>query len=148
MKGKKSGKVERPDDGNVWKIVSVVFIALFIVILLWAIIGIRQTPHFDEPTLEQADVARSVVAQDLLASGDSIDNYDVSVTNRMLGFVGRHHPRNGVSIMEPESFLDMQNCLGRNLQVSLRGNSTGYVYTVDVDEQKILMKSFTEWFDD
>jgi len=141
------GKRDRHPDGKLWKIVSVIFIALFIAILLWAFTGMRPEHRFDEPTLVQAETAKALVAQDLLAGGDSIDNYDVLVTNRMLGFIGRSHPRNGMPPMRHEPCLERGTCPARNLQVSLRGNSTGYVYTVDIDEQRIMMKSFTEWFD-
>jgi hypothetical protein len=141
MKGKESGK-----ERNIWKLVSVVFIAMFILILVWGLISLRSRPQFLEPTSEQVDMARNVVAQDLQTMGDSIDDYEVIVTDRMVGFIGMPGPRNGmpgIKHMGPPNGMRM-----RNLQVSLRGNSTGYLYIIDLDSEGIAMRSFTEWFND
>lgn len=133
---------------NTWKIISVVFIVLFILILLWGLINVRPRYQFIEPTQDQIDMAKTVVANDLQVRGDSIDNYDVDVTNRVVGFIGRPRQGNGRPDIKPMEFPDRMSSLGSNIQVSLRGNSTGYVYIVDLDSEKILMRSFTEWFDD
>jgi len=142
MKNKKgnSGK-----ERNVWKMVSVVFITLFILILAWGLMNTRPRPTFTEPTQEQIDMAKSIVAQDLQARGDSIDNYEAFVTNRVVGFIGQPHPGNeGPDVRQINHLGEMENF--RNLQVSLRGNSTAYLYLVDADSGEILMRSFTEWF--
>jgi hypothetical protein len=139
MKNKRgnSGK-----ERNVWKMVSIVFIALFILILAWGLMNTRSRPAFTEPTQEQIDMAKGVVAQDLQARGDSIDNYEVLVTNRIVGLFGRPHLSNEEPAIEP--FGKMGNF--RNLQVSLRGNTTAYLYIVDIGSGKVVMRSFTEWF--
>jgi hypothetical protein len=143
MKGKKANPGAKR---NVWKIVSVVFISLFILILLWGITNLRSRPQFPEPTQEQTDMAVAVVTDDLQASGDSIDNYEVSVANRMIGFIGRPGPRNGMPGLKPGGHPDMARVSGENIQVALRGNSTGHLYIVDLESGSIVMHSFTEWF--
>lgn len=143
MKNKKgnSGK-----ERNVWKIVSVVFIALFILILAWGLMNTRPRPTFTEPTQEQIDMAKTIVAQDLQARGDSIDNYEVFVTNRVVGLFYRHPSDEGPATKQINPPGEMENF--RNLQVSLRGNSTAYLYLVNIDSEKILMRSFTEWLNE
>jgi len=141
MKGKKANPGAKR---NVWKIVSVVFISLFILILLWGLMNLRSRPQFSEPTQEQIDMAGAIVAGDLRASGDSIDNYEVSVTKRMVGFIGRSRPGNGMPGMKHMASTNGM----RNLQVSLRGNSTGHLYIVDLESESIVMHSSTEWFDE
>jgi Na+-transporting methylmalonyl-CoA/oxaloacetate decarboxylase gamma subunit len=142
MKNKKASRVK---EINAWKMVSAVFIVLFVLILAVGFIHPRIRPAFTEPTQEQASMAESIVAQDLQARGDSISNYEVSVTNRIVGFIGEPYPGNERLAMrqfslpgEPESF--------RNIQVSLRGNTTAYLYIVDIGSEKVVMRSFTEWF--
>ena len=138
-------KVNSGRERNVWKIVSLVFIALFIVILVWGLNNMRPRPTFTEPTQEQIDMAKAIAAQDLQAKGDSIDNYEVFVTNRIVGFIGEPQldkERHAIGQ------INMPGEVGnfRNLQVSLRGNSTAYLYLVDIGSGKIVMRSFTEWF--
>lgn len=142
MKKKKASRVK---ERNVWKIVSAVFIVLFVLILAVGFMHPRPRMAFTEPTQEQVSMAESVVAQDLQARGDNISNYEVSVTNRVIGFIGEPYPGNAMPAIrqfnlpgESENF--------RNLQVSLRGNTTAYLYIVDIDSEKITMRSFTEWF--
>jgi hypothetical protein len=139
----KSKASSREKERNIWKMVSVVFIVLFIIILAWGLTNIRPRPSFTEPTQGQIDMAESIVAQDLQARGDNISNYEVSVTNRIIGFIGEPHTWiERPSIRE----IDTQGEAGfDNLQVSLRGNSTAYLYIVNTDSEKIVMRSFTEW---
>lgn len=139
-------KAKPGEKRNIWKIVSVVFISLFILILVWGMINLRFRTHFPEPTQEQIDMAGAVVSEDLQAAGDSIDNYEVSVTNRMIGFIGRPGPGNGMPGRVPGNHHDMSGASGKNIQMSLRGNSTGHLYIVDLESESILMHSFTEWF--
>lgn len=141
MESKKAGR-----ERNVWKITSVVFIALFVIILLWSMLSLRPRYDFSEPTQEQIDMAESIVAQDLQSMGDSIDNYEVSVTDRMIGFMGRHEMMDGMPGMRHGGFPDEMSM--RNLQISLRNNSTGYLYIVNMDSERVMMRSFTEWFDE
>jgi hypothetical protein len=142
----KKSATKNSGQRNIWKIVSVVFIALFILILAWGVFGLRQKPNFTAPTEDQIDLAKTVVAEDLHTMGDSIDNYEVFVTNRIVGFIGKSHQRNGMHGMKPLGCPNMMGCSGRNIQVALKGNSSGYLYIVDMDSGKISMKSFTEWF--
>jgi hypothetical protein len=141
MKNMKGRKGNSRKERNMWKMVSLVFIALFILILAWGLMNTRPRPTFTEPTQEQIDAAKTIVAQDLQARGDNISNYEVFVTNRIVGLFGMPHPSNeepAINHIKPGDF--------RNIQVSLRGNTTAYLYIVNIDSGKILMRSFTEWF--
>jgi hypothetical protein len=142
MKNKKSSRAK---ERNVWKIVSAVFIMLFVLILALGFINPRPRPAFTEPTQEQISMAESIVAQDLQARGDNISNYEVSVTNRVIGFIGEPYPGNTMPAMRQFN-LPGEAGNFRNLQVSLRGNTTAYLYIVDIDSEKVAMRSFTEWF--
>jgi hypothetical protein len=124
---------------NVWKIVSVAFIAVFLTIIAGGFINAGTGKQFEEPTGDMIDFAQSVVARDLEASGDSMDNYEVLVTNRVVGLMNRH--QRGGPMMEPE-------CPCENIQVALRNQSTGMLYIIDAESGNIIMKSRTEWFDD
>ena len=142
MKNKRSSRVK---ERNVWKIVSAVFIVLFVLILVLGFMSPRPRMAFNEPTQEQIGMAESMVAQDLQARGDNISNYEVSVTDRIVGLIGNSRIGNAMPAIrqfnlpgEAENF--------RNLQVSLRGNTTAYLYIVDIDSEKVVMRSFTEWF--
>jgi hypothetical protein len=139
MKRKKNDS----DQRNVWKIVSIVFIVLFVLILIWGIANVRSRNPFTELNQGQIDMAKKVVAEDLESIGDSIDNYEVYVTNRPVGFIDR--PQGNGRPGNPIMFPDKDNNLS-NVQVSLRGNSSGYLYIIDMGSEKVLMRSFTEWF--
>jgi hypothetical protein len=135
-------------ERNVWKIVSAVFIALFIIVMIAGILNSRFRPPFmerlNEPTQEQIEMARSIVTHDLQARGDNISDYEVLVMNRMVGFISRPHPDGRLVMEQPESIIEgIQD--PANIQVLLRGNSTGYLYIINADSQKIVMRSFTEW---
>jgi hypothetical protein len=75
MKNMKARKANSGKERNTWKIVSIVFIALFILILAWGLMSTRPRPAFTEPTQAQIDAATTIVAQDLQARGDNISNY-------------------------------------------------------------------------
>ena len=131
-------------EKNPWKMVSVIFIILFIAILAWGILALRTKPEFTQLTEEQITLAEGIVSQDLESRGDDIENYEVSVTDRVVGFFERHGP--GMGPWTPCRNGDCQH--RRSIQVSLRGNTSGYLYIVDLDSERILMKSATEWFED
>ena len=132
---------------NIWKTVSVIFILLFVSIIAWGLLSLGSRPVFAELTEEQITLARDIVAEDLESSGDSIDNYEVSVTKRMIGFVGRGHHLNGGPYWKPVG-TDKAPCNMRGgVQVSLRNNYSGHLYIVDTQSRRVLMRSFTEWPD-
>jgi len=144
-------KTRPATERNVWKLVAIVFIALFAIVLAGGLLQMRLRSHpfmaqFPEPTQEQIELAKGIVAADLTLKGDSIDNYDVLVMNRMVGFLVRRPEDGKRFIGQPVPGPGMMG--PANIQVSLRGNSTGYLYIVDMESQKIIMRSFTEWFDE
>ena len=127
-----------------WKIISVVFISLFVLVVLFGIINTRfrmsLTEPQNEPTPNQIDLAKSIVAQDLQSRGDNISNYDVVVMNRMVGFINSPHP--GERVMGSPMPVPIDPV---DIQVSLHGNTTSYLYIINPDSQKVVMRSFTEW---
>jgi hypothetical protein len=145
MESKGEGK---KNERNTWKIVSIAFILVFVSVIAWGILSVRSAPEFSEPSEDQVGFARSIVASDLQGRGDSIENYEVIVTNRVVGYVGHDHMEGG---MHGPGFMGcpaMMNCYRRNVQVALMGNSSAYLYIVDMEEGKIVMRTFTEWMDD
>jgi hypothetical protein len=127
-------------ERNPWKIVSIIFIFLFIAILAWGILALRTKPVFAQITEEQITLAEGVVAQDLESRGDSIESYEVSVTNKAIGFFDGHHRPNGMPCMK--GGMCQQR---KGVQVSLRSNSSTHLYIVDLESKKVLMRSLTEW---
>jgi len=115
---------------NVWKVVSVVFIFLFILVIIGGVY-FRIPPHFrgqlNIPTQDQIDSAKATIAKELQKDGDDIQNYQVAVSENIRG-LGRMTPPRNI------------------LQVSLQKNSTMHLFLIDVDSGEILMHSRTEFY--
>ena len=139
-------KQERKTRRNMLKIVSIIFILLFVSALVGVFINASRAPKFTEPTEEQAESAISIVSYELKAMSDSIENYEIAVTNRMMGFIeGGHGMR---PVRSPGCMMESSGCHRNNIQVAVRNGSTTHLYIVDLDSGKIVMRSSTEWFDD
>ena len=143
----KSKKSSARGKRNIWKIVSVVFIILFISILAWGILSLRAKPVFTGITEQQITMAEGVVAQDLEARGDSIENYNVSVTNQVVGFVKGHSPM-GKHAVWPGHCPGPGGCQPANIQVILKADNSGMLYMVDSETGRVMMRSHTEWFNE
>lgn len=133
---------------NIWKIVSVAFIVIFISIIAAGIINAGTSRNFTQPTGDMVESAKGIVAQDLLERGDSIDNYEVFVMNRMVGFFNHRHARNGMPPMKPGPCPEEIQCFENNIQVALKSDSRDCLYIIDADSGKIVMRASTEWFND
>jgi len=106
---------------NIWKIVSLIFIALFVIVVA---AGFLLVSHFRSnllpPTSEQVTAAEAIVAQDLAANGDDIANYEVTVSPTA-------RKRTSQTI----------------LQVRLTQNATEHLYLLDLESSTILVHSQT-----
>jgi hypothetical protein len=128
---------------NVWKIVAAVFIILFCAALIGGLFRISQPrPPFMAPTQEQIDSAKAVVAQDLEKRGDDINNYEVIVSDRIGEFKNI-----GIGVSPKPSGRQGQVGMheGKIIHVSLYSNSTNHFYLIDMDSEKVVMHSLTEW---
>jgi len=135
---------------NPVKIFSLAFVAVFILILSLGVLNAGPSEAYAAPDGRQIETARSLVSADLQAGGEDIDDYEVQVTDRLVGFIGKH----GGSGMRPmEQGPNGIKCPGRsecprsNVEVILKGNSSSHLYVVDTSSRKILMHSRTKWFD-
>ncbi|MEM5812677.1 MAG: hypothetical protein QW286_03085 [Candidatus Aenigmatarchaeota archaeon] len=142
----KNKKPFHSKETNIWKLVSAVFILLFVFVLVLWFFSPRPRPAFIELTQEQKDIAKAIVTQDMQARGENISTYEIFVTNRAVGFIGKPRPDNFYGPRPsrcPEGICRMES-----VQVLLHTNSTSYLYIVDINKGKILMRSFTEWLND
>lgn len=130
---------------NIWKIIAVVFIVLFCAALIGGLFRISHPRSpFMAPTQEQIDSAKAIVAQELAKEGDDINNYEVIVSNRIGKFNGINigvHPGQSGRKIPPETRAE------KIIHISLHGNSTSHFYLVDIDSEKVIMHSFTEWME-
>lgn len=130
---------------NVWKIIAAVFIILFCAALIGGLFRITHTRSpFMAPTQEQIDSAKTIVAQELAKEGDDINNYEVIVSNRIGKFNGikiGFHPG------PPGRQVPAETRSEKVIHISLHGNSTTHFYLVDIDSERVIMHSFTEWME-
>lgn len=147
MKGNEN---KRKQKKNVWKIISVIFIVMFCLMLIG---GLMRVYHFmsvfSVPTQEQIDSAKDIIAQELENKGDDIDDYEISVSNRIIDF-DRMGRSKGIFV-EIEHSEDSKGIFDRimdsegTIQVSLVKNSTMHSYLIDVNSGTVVMHFFIEW---
>lgn len=126
--GKEAGK---PKTVHVfWKVISIAFIAIFCVILLFGVLRwYHLKPHHMAVQQSQLDLAKEVVSADLSSAGYNLSDYKVQVADSIRGFS-----------------RDRQN--ENIIQVSLFGDSKMHQYLVDADSGKIIMHSETTFYGD
>jgi len=113
---------------NVWKIVAIVFILLFVAALAAGYFRAhRFKSSFKATTPDIADFAKAVVATELKANGEDIANYEVHIGNKV-----RKVNREGVST--------------NIMHVSLQNDSTRQAYLVDLTNGEVVMHSKTEYY--
>jgi hypothetical protein len=137
---------------NMWKIIAIVFIALFGLAVAGGLFRVayvfHSEPRMSAPTQEQMDAARALVAQELLANGDDISNYEVRISSQIMRVEMRQAPM----------FIDMRGSNrsdnfmseapapeGNTIHVSLQSETKTHFYLVNIDTGKIVMHSYTEW---
>ncbi|RJQ17218.1 hypothetical protein C4573_04165 [Candidatus Woesearchaeota archaeon] len=114
---------------NIWKIVAMVFIVLFVVVIALGLFKAhRFKPEFHVPTADQVSFAKNIAVQDLQAKNEPTINLSVKTSNEI-----RSIPVNGALI--------------EILEVSLYNSSVRHLYIVDVYSGAILVYSKTEFYD-
>lgn len=112
-----------------WKGISIAFIALFCVILVFGIVRWQHfKPHHFVAQQSQIDLATKAVSDDLSSAGYNLSDYKIQVADSIRGFA-----------------RDRQN--ENIIQVSLFGDSKMHQYLVDADSGKIIMHSETTFYD-
>jgi len=115
-------KKQRKKERNPWKIVSLVFIVLFIAMLsLGAIRAHSYQSEFVAPTPEQVDAVQAVISDTLESNGETIDDYEIVVSTHVRKFG-----------------LDKSQNI---LQVMLHKGTEHQWYLVDVDSGEIVTRS-------
>ncbi len=109
---------------NRWKIVSLIFIALFAVLLIVSMVRFSHSrPPLTPATPEQMESAKAIVEQDLQANGDNISNYKIEAASE-LGHIG-----------------ESQKSL---LRVAAENDTSRHFYLVDVETGKIVLHDSSE----
>ena len=114
---------------NIWKILAIVFVALFIIIMA---VGIFRSPKFREHpqqlTASQIDNVKSIALSDMNSRGDMIANYTINTPGivRIIYTAG----------------------IKRNVtEVAIYNVTVRDMYIIDLDTGQILVYSKTEFFD-
>ncbi|MBI4140234.1 hypothetical protein HY485_00185 [Candidatus Woesearchaeota archaeon] len=126
-----ANKKQLTQHKNIWKIISMSFIALFCLFLIFGLVRVYHFKSaFAKATPEQISLAKELVTQKLARQGDDISKYDFKVSNfiRRPGRAGRTNVENAI-------------------QVSLKNDSTAQLYIIDIDKKSILLYSKTEFYD-
>jgi len=131
---------------NVWKIIAAVFIVLFCLALVGGMFRIYHAePPFSVPTQEQMDSAKAVVAQELAKNGDDINNYEVTVSTQIRRLERGPAPFFAMEGPEGSRGFAEEIAAGNTIHVSLQSDTKTHFYLVNIDTEKIIMHSFTEW---
>jgi uncharacterized protein YpmB len=126
---KKEMKNIRPDEKHkVWKITAIIFIILFIVIIVSALVRLsRSRPPLIEPTDAQVSIVKGIALTDLSNRGEQIQNFSVSTSPDI----------RPVSVGQATKKV---------LEVSVYNDSIRHLYIIDVDSGNVLLYSKTESF--
>ena len=70
------------EKNNIWKITAIIFIVLFAVILISALVRLsRIRPPIIQPTDSQISMMKSIALSDLSQKGEDVTNYTVKASN-------------------------------------------------------------------
>ena len=125
MKQKKS---EKADKKNIWKIVALIFIGIFILIIAGGLIrSYYFRPHFIPLSEQQIDSAKTAVYNDLAGKGINAPMESIKVANE-------------VRPIRPDKEEK------KIIEVSAEVDSIRHIYLIDANSNEILMHSQTEFF--
>ncbi len=112
---------------NHWKIVSLIFIALFAVLLIVSLVRFSHSrPSLTPATPEQMESAKAIVVQNLQASGDDISNYTIEASSE----IGR-----------------MGDAQKEVLRVTAENDTSRHFYLVDLETGKLVLHDATHRYD-
>lgn len=110
---------------NIWKLVALIFIALFCIVIIGGLVRFNHFKSaFTPATPEQIEFATTLVSHELEARGDSIEKYQVKVAPKTT------HMDNKVVI-----------------RVDLSNETTREFFLINLDEQKVKVHSTTVFYD-
>jgi len=116
------------EKNNIWKITAIIFIVLFAVILISALVRLsRIRPPIIQPTDSQISMMKSIALSDLSQKGEDVTNYTVKASNDI-------RPVNAGSERR------------KIIEVSVYNDSIRHLYIIDVDNGNILLYSKTQSF--
>jgi hypothetical protein len=114
---------------NIWKILAIVFVALFIIIMT---IGLLRVPNFREPpqqlTREQTTTIKNIALSDLTHRESIIANYTIKTQ----GVVRE---------------IKTNNTTRKVTEISIYNSTTMNMYIIDIITGEIIIYSKTEFFD-
>ena len=125
----KKNNEKETEKKNIWKIVSIVFIVLFVLVLisgLWRAYTFR--PAFDLANASQIEAAKNIAVSDLASRGENVASYQFKVSDKIREIPG-----------------DAEN--KKVLEVNVYNESVHNMYIIDVQSGAILMYSKTEFYD-
>jgi hypothetical protein len=117
---------------NIWKILSIVFIILFLLVIIggsWRAYHFRHS--FTKATPAQIDIVKGITMTDLNSKGVNISSFSFKVSDEI---------RNTPKISD--SHDDRQI-----LEVSVNNASERHMYIIDIKSSEILVYSKTEFYD-
>lgn len=111
---------------NRWKIVSLIFIALFAILLIVTLVRFRHPgPEMTPATPEQMESAKAVVEQTLQANGYNVSNYKIETASQ-LGKMG-----------------DADKAV---IRVTAENGSSRQFFLVDAETGKLVLHDLSERF--
>ena len=138
---KTSEKISEVPKRNVWKIISIICILIFIAIL---ISGLIRSSHFREKTNKASDAqiatAKNIATSDLISRGETIDNYQFKSSGMIRSMEKR--PR-GIDKTDNRTYNENSNIL----EVYFYNNTTINSYIINVDTGSILVYTKTVFND-
>jgi uncharacterized protein YpmB len=110
---------KNPSSVNRWKIVSLIFIALFAVLLIVSLVRFSHSrPPFTPATQAQMESAKAIVEQSLQANGYNISNYKIEAASE-IGRMGENQKQ--------------------ALRVTAENDTSRQFYLVDLETGKIVL---------
>jgi len=121
---------EKDKKTNVWKVISIICIILFIAILIGGLLkAYRFKSSFKSATTVQIDSAKTIAINNLASQGENVSNYMFRVSDNIMPMgVGSEHNNS-------------------TIEVSLYNESVRNVYLIDVNSGNILMYDRMEFYD-
>lgn len=112
---------------NPWKIISLIFIALFAVLLIVSLVRFSHSrPPLTPATQEQMESAKAVVEQSLQANGYNISNYKIESSSE-IGRIGENQKE--------------------VLRVTAENDTSRHFYIVDLETGKVVLQDSTHRYD-
>jgi hypothetical protein len=118
---------------NIWKILSIIFIVLFLFVLVSGVWRAYHFKHsFTKATPAQIDLVKGIAMTDLTSKGINISGLSFKVSNEIRD--------------TPKSSTDSNT--RQILEVSATNASVRYMYIIDITSSDILVYSMTVFYDD